>query len=148
MRPRLHADLAGLVAIDQAAAIEIETKAVLSAARMVGGQVAIYIMRESQPLHFRPVHRQLFGIAKRPLLKVKRPQYPRHIRRLGLRGWAPRTQREKRGCGNSVGTPIDYRTLVRLNCNQLPVGFAQALIEALSAFIEISNAWQAAAAVS
>src|SRR5262245_55063436 len=71
VRAVLHSNQTGWIAINQRAAVEIETETVLPAARAVGREPSIHVMRQSLSFDLRPVHRQFFDVAEASLFEVE-----------------------------------------------------------------------------
>ena len=89
----LNLDQAGGVAVDQPPAVEVIAEAVPAAVLAIGGELAVDIMREARAVHLRPVHRKVFLVAERPLLKIKRFEHPAYLHRAAQR-WHGQKQTE------------------------------------------------------
>src|SRR5438105_15761040 len=83
MRAGLDLDPAGVVAVDERSAIEVEAKAVFAGAGAVGGEAAVHVMGQAGALDLAPVHWQVFGIAQATLFEVEGAQDAIDLRRLG-----------------------------------------------------------------
>src|SRR5258706_15707278 len=89
MRPRLPLDPAGIVTVNQRAAVQVESKAVFARSRAIGGDPPVHIMRQPRPFSLVPVHWKIFSIPQPSFFKVKHPQNSINLRRLRKRNGTP-----------------------------------------------------------
>src|SRR5438552_4023727 len=66
-----HFDAAGIVAVDQRAAVEIETEAVFAGTGAIGGEAAVDVMREAGTFGLVPVHWKIFEVAEIVFLEIE-----------------------------------------------------------------------------